>query len=196
MYDTISQVFQRYSMYHILTHAIFCNYGGILQAYTLQTTLHNIGVPCTTIDYLPTCLERWMQRQGVRSKLRHWGTLLRILEGSQRKEFPLYFTPLRHIPFKKCFMQLFPLKRQHGVVSNMPRTTGFIVRSDQVWRGVYARDMQNLPFYSSTSASRQKPQASPSAGIIRSPICSHPCSPAAPMRMNSFLNSTNNMASM
>ena len=143
-------------MHHILTHPTFCNYGGILQAYALQTAVHKLGVPCKTIDYLPIDWTKWMKLQGPRVKLRYWFTLLRMILGARKESFPRYFIPPRHASFKRRFMHLASLKHHHNIAANFSHVPNFIVGSDQVWRAVYARVLTAPPFFFLSFASQEQ----------------------------------------
>lgn len=147
-------------MHHILTHPTYCNYGGILQAYALQSAVHKLGVPCNIIDYLPVDWAKWMRLQGPRAKFFYWCTLLRMILGSRKEWLPRYLTPLRHVPFKRCFMRLAPLRSHNIDSSTFSHVTGFIVGSDQVWRGVYAREMHDLPFFFLSFATQEQRKCS------------------------------------
>lgn len=134
-------------MYKILAHAVFHNYGGLLQAYALQRVVSRMGYACSTIDYRPRGLSEWMAMQGPRARFRYWCTLIRMLLGSRKDWFPRYLTPLLQRGFKRKFMNLTPLDDRRRKLPAMADGAPFIVGSDQVWRGVYAREMENLPFF-------------------------------------------------
>lgn len=143
-------------MHYILTHPTFHNYGGILQAYALQYAAHKLRAACSTIDYLPADWAEWMRLQGPRAKVRYWFSLLRMILGSRKEWLPRYLTPLRHIPFKRSFMRLTPVESRNLNSSTFSQATGFIVGSDQVWRGVYAREMRDLPLFFLSFASQEQ----------------------------------------
>lgn len=134
-------------MYPILTHAIFHNFGGLLQAYALQTAVQRIGIQCRTIDYLQRNWCDWMHAQGPRAKCRYWLTLVRMLLGSRKDWTPRYLLPCLAKPFKSRFMNLLPLDDGRKRISRLKNGRPFIVGSDQVWRGQYAREMESLPFF-------------------------------------------------
>ena len=147
-------------MHHILTHAIFCNYGGILQAYALQAVVRKLGTSCSIIDYLPLDWEKWSSTQGIRAKLSYWRTLFYMLAGSRKKHFPRFLLPLRHIVFKKFFMHLTRPKKRPNWGDCFAGASSFIVGSDQVWRAVYARYLEDTPFFFLSKATEQQRQRS------------------------------------
>lgn len=134
-------------MYPILTHAIFHNFGGLLQAYALQAAVQQLGFQCRTIDYLQRNWCDWMHAQGPRAKCRYWLTLVRMLLGSRKDWTPRYLYPYLAKPFKSRFMSLLPLDDNRKRISRLKDGRPFIVGSDQVWRGQYAREMESLPFF-------------------------------------------------
>ena len=147
-------------MYRILSHAIFANYGGILQAFALQRVIHKLITACDTVDYIPQEWCEWLMKQGPRAKFRYWLTLAGILFCGKKEWLPRYLVPGRHTFFKKCFMRLFHLnwsRRQMPALANSP---AFIVGSDQVWRGCYARELESLPFFFLNFATQEQRQHS------------------------------------
>lgn len=135
------------NMYRVLSHAIFCNYGGILQAYALQQVVGRLGYSCSTIDYLPRDWSVWMDIQGPRAKFRYWCTVLRMIMGSRSDWFPRYLRAARTRPFKWRFMSTLKLNNTRSNLAKIEAGAPFIVGSDQVWRGNYAREQQSLPFF-------------------------------------------------
>lgn len=147
-------------MYPILTHAIFHNFGGLLQAYALQAAVQRLGIQCSTIDYLQRGWRDWMRAQGPRAKCRYWLTHIRMLLGSRKDQTPRYLRPFLARPFKSHFMQLLPLGDKSLPNTRLAKAHAFIVGSDQVWRGQYARDMESLPFFFLDFATQQQRQRS------------------------------------
>lgn len=98
----------------------------------------------------------WMNIQGPRAKLRYWLTLILILLGSRKAWFPFYLLPFRHLPFKKRFMHLWALDSKRKKLTALTKEHSFIVGSDQVWRALCARDMQDLPFFFLSFATQEQ----------------------------------------
>ncbi len=144
------------AMHHILTHAIFHNFGGLLQAYALQTAVQRLGIQCCTIDYMQRDWCDWMRAQGPRAKCRYWLTLVRMLLGSRKEQTPRYLLPFLAKPFKFHFMRLLPMDDRHKRIHQLKDGRPFIVGSDQVWRGEYAKGMESLPFFFLSFASQEQ----------------------------------------
>ena len=139
----------------VLTHPLHSNYGGLLQAYALQTVLKRMGHDVVT------------DRNGVISKKRFWSNLGWFVYHFIRK----YFTfSKRHNPFQFLFnrfnkhVEIELLRRselQMQFISEYISTIDFfvngnppieafvtqfdaiVVGSDQVWRPAY----MNVPYY-------------------------------------------------
>lgn len=137
----------RFAMHKILTHAIFHNIGGLLQAYALQQAMKKLGRKCCTIDYLQRDWCGWMSAQGPRAKLRYWCTLIRMLAGSRKEWTPRYLLPSLARPFKSRFLNLWKLDNRRKRFPKLADGSPFVVGSDQVWRAVYAREMETVPFF-------------------------------------------------
>lgn len=147
-------------MYRILAHAIFHNLGGLLQAYALQKVVQKLGFTCCTIDYLPQLEFSWLRLQGPRAISLYWLTYIRMLLGSRSDWFPRFLMPWRAKGFKSKFMKLCPLDGERKRLACLADGMPFIVGSDQVWRGVYAREMENLPFFFLSFATQRQRQRS------------------------------------
>lgn len=143
-------------MYRILSHAIFANYGGILQAFALQKALQKMSITCETVDYIPLGWCDWLIKQGPRAKLRYWRTLAAILFCGQCDDLPRYLVPMRHTLFKRCFMCLFQLDWHYSRMKKMGKSAGFIVGSDQVWRCEYIREMGVSLYFLSFATQEQR----------------------------------------
>ena len=142
-------------MYRILSHAIFANYGGILQAFALQEAMRKLGIACDTIDYTPHGWRDWLLKQGPKAKFRYWLTLAGILFCGKKEWIPRYLVPRRHTFFKKCFMRLFHLDWHYSQMKELCKVPGFIVGSDQVWRCEYVREM-GVPMYFLSFATQEQ----------------------------------------
>lgn len=139
----------------ILTHPLAGNYGGMLQAYALHTVLKRKG-------FSPFLLDRDLEKKpGKRAILRDWWYLLKRLWGPVSSECYLPFCVERRAG--KQFQKL-PAAGLNIVHVNelsafrRENTVRWVVGSDQVWRGIYARWICSLPFFFlnfATSTERQ-----------------------------------------
>lgn len=134
-------------MYHILTHPPTCNYGGILQAFAMQNAAKTAGVSCKVLEYEANdrLTRRCNRSMGVRVKdlISFMGSRIGIF----RKCIPAAYIHLFFSPFKRKFMHLQHLNGNRAQLSELMNDTSFIVGSDQVWRGEYARIIESLPFF-------------------------------------------------
>ncbi len=128
----------------ILTHPLAGNYGGMLQAYALHTVLKRKG-------FSPFLLDRDLEKKpGKRAILRDWWYLLKRLWGPVSSECYLPFCVERragkqfqHLPAAGLnIVHLNDLTAIRG-----KNTISWVVGSDQVWRGIYARWICSLPFF-------------------------------------------------
>lgn len=132
-------------MYHILTHPPASNYGGILQAYALQRALVGLDYDADIVDYTSR-LQIAMRPKGGRARLFSLLKLISAILGIGKRPVPSPYVSWFHRSFKKRFMRLFPLNDSRSNLSRLCDKAAFIVGSDQVWRGQYARTIESLPF--------------------------------------------------
>ncbi len=134
-------------MFTILTHPPTCNYGGILQALAMQNAAITAGVSCKVLEYEANdrLTRRCNRSMGVRVKdlISFMGSRIGIF----RKCIPAAYIHLFFSPFKRKFMHLQHLNGNRAQLSELMNDTSFIVGSDQVWRGEYARLIESLPFF-------------------------------------------------
>lgn len=132
----------------ILTHQFRGNYGGMLQAYALQQVLLRLGYENDIVDY-----SRDRELMNDRHRRPYWGARFRAAQavlGLSRE----------NTPYPRAFMEVrmaeqFLLKNTRHVRVRYPLTADsavydydcWVVGSDQVWRGEYARPMATLPFF-------------------------------------------------
>ena len=134
-------------MYHILTHPPTCNYGGILQAVALQETVQSAGVSCKVLEYVAKDRLARKSSRSLISRIRNLVSYLGSRMGIFRKRIPDAYVHLFFSPFKRKFMHLQHLNGNRAQLSELMNDTSFIVGSDQVWRGEYARLIESLPFF-------------------------------------------------
>ena len=125
---------------NILTQPLFCNYGGILQNYALQTVLKELGCAPLTVNVPPV----------YPSKPALWKNALKTIRNGIMKVFGNYYTPfINPYTFAKKEHELsFPQRdfiKKHIIKVDIegpfePKITeaypseAWIVGSDQVWR--------------------------------------------------------------
>ncbi len=116
-----------------------------MQAYALQSALQKVGCSVDVIDY--SSRSRIADRpKGLRRRITTFLVFLSVLLGVGSRRVPSSLVSLFHRSFKKRFMRLFPLNDSRSNLSRLCDKAAFIVGSDQVWRGQYARTIESLPF--------------------------------------------------
>lgn len=133
-------------MYHILTHPTTFNYGGILQAYALQRVLFETEYNADTIEYNAQGQIK-QNSKGIYRSIRKLLASFCSLAGICNKQVPFTLVACFHQIFKKRFVRLMPLDNARHKLSQLQDDSPFIVGSDQVWRGQYARPIESLPFF-------------------------------------------------
>lgn len=147
-------------MYRILAHQLYNNYGGILQALALQKTVTQLDYSASNIDYLPRYLADVTKISGKRERFRLWKHFVNRYMGRRAGAISPYVEQYLFSPFKTLFMSIWRLDEERQRLSETAQDTGFIVGSDQVWRGVYARGIENLPFFFLDFATQEQRQRS------------------------------------
>lgn len=128
----------------ILTHPLSGNFGGMLQAYALHSVLKNMG-------YHPFILDRDLKHKtGKRDKIRNLWFYIRRLIASCPLNFPLPFFIERRAGKKFQNLKSADLNIVH--LSQLEKireknTIQWVIGSDQVWRGIYARWICDLSYF-------------------------------------------------
>lgn len=143
-------------MYKILAHQLYNNFGGILQAFALQKVVEDFGYCAVNIDYLPKYLIKSVSISGKRAKLDLWKKFLYRYIGRQSAYIAPFVEQYLFLPFKYRFMRRFSLDNKRNNLSALVDKHPFIVGSDQVWRGIYARDIESLPFFFLSFATQEQ----------------------------------------
>ena len=143
-------------MYKILAHPTFQNYGGILQALALQKTIAKLGCDAVNLDYMPRYLEQSLNIQGKKNKLRLWKCFINRIIKKTGDPIPGYIEQYLFRPFKYRFMRTWRLDLLRQRLKQAPADSRYIVGSDQVWRGVYARGIESLPFFFLSFATKEQ----------------------------------------
>ncbi len=147
-------------MYRTITHPLMTNYGGILQAYALQTILRVLGISNNIVHYKPHCHAWAPMVRGFRSAWKYWAPFIKNLFSKQRRlpDFQQY--SFLHTCFFTRFLKLWKLDIHRRNLLTIPQEDAFIVGSDQVWRGEYTRSYETLPFYFLDFATQEQRQRS------------------------------------
>lgn len=119
----------------IVTHPLFHNYGGTLQAFALQEILRRLGHDPITIDYLPPKITK------VRYVLAQIKTLFYYLTFRYSRRFFKYPCRRRDDMFKNFMDKHICLTKRvnkyKASILHKYQIDAIIVGSDQVWRGAY-----------------------------------------------------------
>lgn len=119
----------------IVTHPLFHNYGGTLQAFAMQESLRRLGHNPITIDYLPNKMSKGHY---LMAQIK---TLFYYLTFRTNRKFFKYPQRVRSPKFQD-FMDKYMIltERVHKYkVSTLKKyqVEAIVVGSDQVWRGAY-----------------------------------------------------------
>ncbi len=134
-------------MFRILTHPPIHNYGGILQAFALQQALRKIKVQSRVIDFFGKKWGSELSKCGIRAKCSCIKSLLKIIFFGSPLGLPGLMYPHLFSLFKLRFMRLWRLDLKRKKLPKLADNHPFIVGSDQVWRCVYARNIESVPFF-------------------------------------------------
>lgn len=146
-------------MYKILAHPIYENYGGILQAYALQRVVSRCVKKAKTLDYLPQWFIPLTHVAGMRERIECWRAFFRLYRGKIGGRIEPCIKQHLFSPFKFALMQTCKLDSNRSQLKKADFADAYIVGSDQVWRGIYARAIESLPFFFldfATPAQRQR----------------------------------------
>lgn len=119
----------------IVTHLLFHNYGGTLQAFALQESLRRLGHEPITIDYLPDNITI------TRYFLAQLKTLFYYLTFRTSRKFFKYPHRIRSYKFQNFMDEHITLtervKKYKSSLLRKYNIDAIIVGSDQVWRGSF-----------------------------------------------------------
>lgn len=133
----------------ILTHPIHGNYGGMLQAFALQTTLERMGHRTELLKYVS-----FPEHEFIKNIPIHIKYLIRkflSLAGFFPSHPPI--RPFLRQKIAKDFEMQFLHTSSPVQVADIARDNiqfdydTWVVGSDQVWRGAYVRSIVSLPFF-------------------------------------------------
>lgn len=126
-------------MLHIITHPLIGNYGGILQAFALQSTIKGMGRKVKVCEEIPSFAQADYFSPGKRIKWQQFKAVLNLVLG-RMPCVPLFLKRKRAKSFKACFMEM-------GDRCDVGQKDAFIVGSDQVWRPEYTRTYSGAEYY-------------------------------------------------
>lgn len=128
----------------ILTLELKLNYGGILQAYALQTAIKRMGIDAFVISRESVPLSKTRQalfiiKRMMRKYILRNTKVIIFLEKKVRDEYPIIARNI--IPFIERNIQLFEVEKYACLKES--DFDAYIVGSDQVWRPRYFKDIEN-----------------------------------------------------
>lgn len=148
-------------MFRILPHPIVNNYGGLLQAFALQQVLSKIGVKNQVINYFSRKWGIQQASENFRSKCRGIINLFKIILLARPIALPGMFSPLIFRAVKRRFMRMWNLDIRRTELDGTKKSDiAYIVGSDQVWRCIYARNIESVPFFFLNFATQKQRQRS------------------------------------
>lgn len=144
-------------MLNIITHPTYRNYGGILQAFALQTFLKKHKKENKIVCYFPKCWGMSLKKRHLKTKLGDIKRLLSIIFCRTPIHLPEFFYQYYHLGVKFRFFNRWNLDLERKKIFNLIRNeNSFIVGSDQVWRCIYARNIESVPFFFLNFATKEQ----------------------------------------
>jgi hypothetical protein len=127
----------------ILTQPLRTNYGGILQAYALQTVLQRMGDEVCIINRRPSDIPLWKKLAIICKSI-----LLRYILGNKQRPLLPYKKPKQksiELFIRQYIHQTKPLKSNRILKKEMKKYNfdAYVVGSDQVWRPRYSPCLSN-----------------------------------------------------
>ncbi len=131
----------------ILTHPLYGNYGGMLQAYALVKYLRECGHDAYNLSYEPRSYRKILHNPFKRAKERFRSFLLKLHPALCRFKMPQLLQIELGQDFERKYVP-------HLSLGNTPTTQleeygieAIVVGSDQVWRGESAKAMKSFPYF-------------------------------------------------
>ena len=124
----------------ILTLPLHTNYGGILQAYALQTALKRIGHEAILLD------QGWIKQSKMKSLLSNIKWFLKSIRSGKKQISPYKIQEITGVNIKPFILEnIYPRVniKNPSTIKNL-HLDAIIVGSDQVWRKAYSH---NIEFY-------------------------------------------------
>lgn len=122
---------------YILTHPLTGNYGGLLQAYALYSTINALGYQAYIYRYQPADMPL-----GIRDYWRHFKRHIKYCLGKSNEAHTVW----RRLMIAGKFLKgiRFFDERQ---IEKLESDAAFVVGSDQVWRAIFCRMMKHPAYY-------------------------------------------------
>ena len=144
-------------MLNIITHPTYKNYGGILQAFALHTFLRKQKNENKIVCYFSKLWGISLRKRRLRTKLGDIKRLLAIILCRSHKSLPEFLYQFYHKWFKFRFFNRWNLYLERKKLSILAEAkNSFIVGSDQVWRCIYARSIESVPFFFLNFATKEQ----------------------------------------
>ena len=122
---------------YILTHPLTGNYGGLLQAYALYSTINALGYQAYIYRYQPADMPL-----GIKDYWRHFKRHIKYCLGKCNEAHTVW----RRLMIARKFLKgiRFFDERQ---IEKLESDAAFVVGSDQVWRAIFCRMMKHPAYY-------------------------------------------------
>lgn len=122
---------------YILTHPLTGNYGGLLQAYALYSTIDKLGFQAHIYRYQPADMPL-----AIKDYWRHFKRHIKYCLGRCNEAHTVW----RRLAIARKFLKgmRFFDERQ---LAELPQEAAFVVGSDQVWRAIFCRMMRHPAYY-------------------------------------------------
>lgn len=131
----------------VLTHPLYGNYGGMIQAYALVKVLNSLGHEAYNLTYTPNMCKKHMRNPIKRFKDAYRTKLLEYNCGLFRVKLPLMLQIKTGLAFQQKHVPCLPIEpnltkkiEEYGIES-------IVVGSDQVWRMSYVRNVITPGFF-------------------------------------------------
>lgn len=139
----------------VLTHPLYGNYGGMLQAYAMVKILQHCGHEAYNLDYEPRSYRKILHDPIKRMKERFRIQLLRCSWLRPVFKTPTILQIAIGQDFEKKYVPHLWIGDNPAARLKEHAIEAVVVGSDQVWRGAYASPMMSLPFFFLDFASQQ-----------------------------------------
>lgn len=121
----------------ILTHPLTGNYGGLLQAHALYTTINKLGFQAYIYRYQAND-----QPMGLKDYWRYFKRHIKYCLGKCDEPHTVW----RRLEIARKFMKGIRFFNERNLAC-LPKEAAFVVGSDQVWRAIFCRTMKHPAYY-------------------------------------------------
>lgn len=144
---------------YILTHPLTGNYGGLLQAFALYTSINKLGFQAYIYRYQPDDMPL-----GIKDYWRYFKRHIKYCLGKCNEAHTVW----RRLAIARKFLKGVRFFDERNL-AKLPKEAAFVVGSDQVWRAIFCRMMKHTAYYFLDFVSAEQRQRSiayaPSFGI-------------------------------